>query len=80
MVKDSSNKNFIEKLQMLSLQGFIDEPDTWPVVEQKATLKNWSERLFPTQRDDYFLLSSNKDDVAVFNSLHCDLMNCTADL
>src|SRR4029077_4953596 len=36
--------------------------------------------LFPAQRDDDFLLSSNKDHVAVFDSLDRDLMNGTADL
>src|SRR5438034_10116816 len=65
---------------MPSLQGFVDEPDIWRAFGANAILKAASEELFPAQRDDDFLLSSNQDHVAVFNTLDRNLMNSAADL
>ena len=65
---------------MLSLQGLSTGQILGLSSGYWQPQKTGRKGLFPTQCDDDFLLSANKDHVAVFDRLDRDLMNSAADL
>jgi hypothetical protein len=57
-----------------------DGPDLVPLQTKTQPKKLLFEKLFPAQRDDDFLIVAKKDDVAVIDRFHGDLIDLSPQL